>query len=419
MNFQLLESGKPLPDRVGDMLLVYDPGTSIVGDLSSVPKYPLVVGYYTLEDEVCKVADFPDITERAEIGPIRIYDWDFLERIEAFKYGKFWEYYARLKLYASLKNHLVLKEVLSRKTFKRSYGKLHTEAFQYLQYTNEDEILIERIFIDFLKNLNGYLRKPLNLPLYEKPYKPYISVIIPVKDRERYIGKTLESLLDNDFEHWECIVVDNGSKDGTRDIVRRFSNEDRRIRLVEVSGKSLTECLNIGLRYSRGWIVSQLDSDDIYTPDALRTIYEYHREHDVGLAISYYDVVDDSGNKIEDIDTVKHLEFSINNILRVEGAGAVRSYKREVLEKVGGFDEYNYPHFGEDYDLVLRIVERYKVGRIHKVLYKYRRHAESTDATFPILEKKRIKTKARWVSIHRRRLINLSILPSLSNKIFT
>ncbi len=414
MKVQLVEDYNALPKRNGDYLLIYEPGVSIIyRGINDLPKYPVITGKYIMEGKVYPVSNFPDITERAELGPVRIYMWDYLESIEAEKYGEIWEYYARLRLYSSGRTHLTLEKPISQKPRSETSGKLHTEAFSYLQYSPEFEMKLEEIFLNFLKWVGGYLHKPLGANLYEKPYKPYISVIVPVKNREKFIGETLKSLLENDFDDWECVVVDNGSTDGTREIVKRFSRADSRIRLVEVKNKTLTQCLNIGLKNSKGWIVSQLDSEVLYTPDALRTIYEYHKEYrNIALAISYYQVVDEDGKPVKEIDIVKHLEFSINNILRVEGAGAVRTYKREALERIGGFDEKNIPGFGEDYDVVLRLCEIFLTGRIHKVLYKYRRHAGSTDALYPLLEKKRIKTGIRWSAITRRRIINSTLKTS-------
>ncbi|MEO0174874.1 MAG: glycosyltransferase [candidate division WOR-3 bacterium] len=414
MKVQFLKSGEPLPNRVGDVLAVLEDNAAVIYEnLKDIPKHPIVVGKYIYKGKVFDVGDFQDFTERAELGPLRLYHWDFLEGIKAWKYGKFWEYYARLQLYIIGKNHLVLDRVLSERFSVEGFGKLYSEAFKYLTYSQEDEIALEGIFKDFLVKIGAYLNKPLDLPLKEKPHKPYISVIIPVRNRERFIGKALESILENDFPHLECIVVDNGSTDNTREIVKRFSQGDGRIKLVEVYGESLAGCLNMGIKNSKGWIISQLDSDDFYSKDALRTVYEYHKEYPVGLAVSYYQVVDEKGNPIGEMGTVKHLEFSINNILRVEGAGAVRSYKREVLERIGGFDEVNFPNFAEDYDVVLKISELYRIGRIHKVLYYYRRHPESTDATRPLLEKKRIKNSARKSAFWRRRVLNLTKQPAL------
>ncbi len=383
--------------------MVYSPTATILKLPDPMPKAEVVLGRYLRNGEVRRPADYPDLTERMDRGPVRFYRADFLERIGAREYGRVWEYYAFLKLYALGRRHVVLDEVLAEERAGEGYGKLHTEAFRYLMYGPDYEREVEGVFYGFLREVGAYMHGPLNYPLRERPHSPKVSIITPVKDRARFIVEAIESVLANDFNDWEMVIVDNGSVDGTAEVVERYAKRDRRIRLVRTSGESLAGCLNLALKHSRGWVVAQLDSDDTYTPWAVRTVYEYHREYEVGLAVSYYEVVDEGGKVIPEIPIVKHLEYSINNLLRVGGAGALRSYRREALERLGGFDERNFPNFAEDYDLVLRLSERYPVGRIHSVLYRYRRHAESTDATREYHFKARTKTAIRWAAIHRRR----------------
>ena len=384
--------------------MVYSPAAGILKLPEPMPHSEIVLGRYVRDGEVRRPAHYPDITERMDRGPVRFYRARFLREIGAQRYGRLWEYYAFLRLYASGKIHTVLDEVVAEERVGERYGKFHTEAFRYLMYGPDYEREVEGIFYEFLRKVGAYMHGPLNYPLRERPHSPKISIITPVKDRVRFIGEAIESVLANDFGDWEMVVVDNGSVDGTAEVVERYARMDGRIKLVRTSGESLAGCLNLALKHSRGWIVAQLDSDDTYTPWALRTVYEYHREHSVGLAVSYYEVVDEGGRVIPELPVVKHLEYSLNNILRVGGAGALRSYRREVLERLGGFDDRNFPNFAEDYDLVLRLSERYPVGRIHSVLYRYRRHAGSTDATREYHFKARTKTTIRWAAIHRRRM---------------
>ncbi len=409
VSFYPLLEGEPLSDPVSEgWVMVYSPTATLLKLPDTMPDAEVVLGRYVRNGEVIVPADYPDITERMDRGPVRFYRASFLKEIDAHKYGRLWEYYAFLKLYASGKRHVVLDEVIAEdRAGKKGYGKLHTEAFGYLTYGPDYEREVERIFYGFLRDVGAYMHRSLNYPLWEREHSPKISVITPVKNRARFVGEAIESVLANDFGDWEMVIVDNGSEDGTVEVVERYSREDRRIKLVRTSGESLAGCLNLALKHSRGWIVAQLDSDDTYTPWALRTLYEYHREHRVGLAVSYYEVVDEDGKVIPDLPVVKHLEYSINNLLRVGGAGALRSYRREVLERLGGFDDKNFPHFAEDYDLVLRLSERYPVGRIHSVLYRYRRHAGSTDATREYHFKARTKTAIRWAAIHRRKIYAL------------
>jgi len=386
--------------------MVYSPGSAILRLPDSLPRFPIVLFRYLSDGRMERPAYYPDVTEGMRRGPVRFYEVEFLKRIGAERYGSLWEYHAFLSLYSEGKMHAVMDEVVAEESRKGGYGKLHSEAFNYLMYGPNYEREVEAIFYGFLRRVGAYLNKPMGYPLRTRPHSPKVSVITPVRNRERFIGEAIESVLNNDFPDWEMVIVDNGSTDSTPDVVEGYAKKDSRIRLIRTAGKTLTECLNIAVKESRGWIVAQLDSDDTYTPWALRTIYEYHRDNPVGLAVSYYEVVDEKGKVIPELPVVKHLEFSINNILRVGGAGAVRAYRREVLERLGGFDERNVPHFAEDYDLVLRISELYPIGRIHSVLYRYRRHAESTDATRDYHFKARTKTALRWAAIERRRTFN-------------
>ena len=95
--------------------------------------------------------------------------------------------------------------------------------------------------------------------------------------------------------------------------------------------------------------------------------------------ISYYDFIDDAGRAVEHLGVVRHLEYDRNVILRTNGAGAVRVWHRCVLERLGGFREEWFPDYAEDYDMILRLSERYAVGRVPEVLYRWRLHASNSE----------------------------------------
>ena len=77
-----------------------------------------------------------------------------------------------------------------------------------------------------------------------------------------------------------------------------------------------------------------------------------------------------------------------------------------MLLKLGLFDERNFPDFGEDYDMVLKAVESHDLVRIHRVLYRYRKHGSSSDITTDEERKINLKTLARKAAMERRKLIN-------------
>src|SRR5690606_2143664 len=128
-----------------------------------------------------------------------------------------------------------------------------------------------------------------------------------------------------------------------------------------------------------------------------------------GLAISYYRLIDEGGAVIEDVAPVTHSGYTRNQILRRDGAGALRVFPKTVLEEFGLYDEKNYGNFGEDYDMVLKTGEKYDVDRVHEVLYHYRRHGDNTDVIRDPEMKYKNKNNARQDALRRRIAINRSL----------
>ena len=212
-----------------------------------------------------------------------------------------------------------------------------------------------------------------------------------------------------DISDWEYIIVDNGSTDNTRDVVRSYMAKDPRIKLIENDRNIISVSLNLGVRAAKGKYIAQLDSDDEHLPHTLRTMAEHLDNNPTwGLAISYYELMDEDGNVLPEFGVIKHEQYNRNNILRRDGAGALRCWHRSVILEFGGFDEEKLGHYGEDYDLVLKCGEKYEVGRVHQVCYRYRRHGDNTDVLRSSEMKIQNKTLARLNALERRKKLNKS-----------
>lgn len=104
-----------------------------------------------------------------------------------------------------------------------------------------------------------------------------ISIIIPFLNREKLIEETLVSILSQQYEHFECILVDDGSSDSSYSIVKKFCQKDKRFKVFQRPGNSIkgaNTCRNIGFDQSTGDYVIWFDSDDLMTPDHLRVKLE-------------------------------------------------------------------------------------------------------------------------------------------------
>lgn len=289
-----------------------------------------------------------------------------------------------------------------------SPGKGKLGGFSYIFYPEDVEAEITGVFEEMLRRRGIWIdHDTVNVPYPAEPYEVLATVIIPVLNRVKYIGNALDRVIEGTFQDFEVVVIDNGSTDGTQKVVEEYAARDPRIRLIHGKGGSISTALNEGIKAARGKYICQLDSDDEYTPDTLEKMVGHMESHPkCGLAISYYELMDEDRSKVEGIDPVTHLGYTRNQILRRDGGGALRVFPKVVLEEMGYYDEENFGNFGEDYDMVLKTGEKYDVDRVHAVLYRYRRHPDNTDVTRDPLMKVKNKNDARQNAFARRKKIN-------------
>ena len=96
-----------------------------------------------------------------------------------------------------------------------------------------------------------------------------VSIITPLYNSERFVGKTIESVLAQTYTNWEMIVVNDGSKDKGADVVRQYAAKDKRIRLIEQPNGGCASARNHGLREAQGRYYAFLDSDEYWVPTYL------------------------------------------------------------------------------------------------------------------------------------------------------
>lgn len=361
-----------------------------------------------------------DISEREDWGPLEFYRVEALRQLggcdESLKYRV--DYDLRLKLTDKKPAEHILEALCtapyhgpdsepgSEALFFPGRGKFG--GFSYLFMDQAEEKEIENIFYAALRRRNAYLAfAPGGRFSPRRGGPPRVSVIIPVHNRADFLPLAIASVQRGLFEDFEIIVVDNASTDNTLEVARELSERDPRVKVISLPDNVIARALNAGVRQGKGEYVAQLDSDDEYTPDTLEVMVRCLDENPGwALAISYYELMDVQGKTLEDFGIIKHLEYNRNNILRVDGAGAVRVWRRDAIVEFDGFNETDFGHYGEDYDLVLKVGEKYEVGRVHQVLYRYRRHPGNSDILRPHTLKIKNKTLARQRAIQRRQILN-------------
>jgi glycosyltransferase involved in cell wall biosynthesis len=202
---------------------------------------------------------------------------------------------------------------------------------------------------------------------------PKISIVIPVYNRERYVGAAIESVLNQTMGDFELVVWDDGSTDSSIDIAHHFAELDERVRVIASEHRGVAPAVKAAFAATTGTYIGSVDSDDLLAPTALEetaAILDAHPE--VGLVYTNYRVIDENGQDIR-LGNRCQIPYSKDRLLVHFMTHHFRLLRRCVYDFVGGIDESF--ELSEDYDLCLRLSEITAVHHRRKVLYYYRRHA--------------------------------------------
>jgi glycosyltransferase involved in cell wall biosynthesis len=220
---------------------------------------------------------------------------------------------------------------------------------------------------------------------------PKVSVIIPTYNYGRFLGEALQSVLNQTFADFEIIVVDDGSTDNTRDVAARFN--DNRIRYIYQENRGVSAARNAAIWDSKGEHIAFLDADDIWLPEKLELqvkVLDLRPEVAIVCSDTYFfdDQTGDILGRFWHDDKQFHGWFNpreaSQNALRYllyRGcfiAPTVTMVRREVFHVVGGFDEALKTH--EDWDMFVRITQRFAIETIDMPLAKNRRHGANLSA---------------------------------------
>jgi glycosyltransferase involved in cell wall biosynthesis len=208
---------------------------------------------------------------------------------------------------------------------------------------------------------------------------PLISVCMPVYNAERYIAQAVESILDQMLGDFEFLILDDGSTDGSLEILRRYADQDPRIRLTSRPNKGLVPSLNELIDQSRGEFLARMDADDVARPERFAWQVEYLRAHpECVLVGSRVRLVDPEGDPLCDWCTMQEHEAIDSSYLRGERITAVSHpsvmMRRDAVLAVGKYRPFEVI---EDIDLFLRLAEYGRIANLPEVLLHYRIHASN------------------------------------------
>lgn len=202
--------------------------------------------------------------------------------------------------------------------------------------------------------------------------EPRVSVILPVYDGADYLTSAIESVLAQEFDDFELICIDDGSRDESGAIIRQFAQRDPRVRdCPNPRNLGLPATLNRGATLARAALQSWTSHDNLMRPEMLgRLVAALDAVPDASIAYAGYTVMDGEGRELR-----YQAPRPIEERLFGNPVGAAFLYRSEVPVELGGYDESLFG--AEDYDFWLRAARRFRFTAINEDLYLYRRHPAS------------------------------------------
>lgn len=205
---------------------------------------------------------------------------------------------------------------------------------------------------------------------------PKVSILIPAHNEEKVISRTITSMLEFDYPHnrLEVIIINDGSSDGTEEIVSKIATSDPRVRLMNVppgeGGRGKSRALNLGLRWVTSEYVAIFDADNTPEPSSLKyLVAELMLHEELGAVLGKFRTVNRSRNLLTRFISTETLSFQgilqagrwkLMRVATLPGTNFV--IRKHLLDKLGGWDE---DAITEDSELSIRIyMEGYKIKYI-------------------------------------------------------
>lgn len=202
---------------------------------------------------------------------------------------------------------------------------------------------------------------------------PLVSVIMSVYNAEKYLAQAIDSILQQTFQNFEFIIIDDGSIDSSLDIIKDYRKKDERIIVIENKKNcGLGFSLNRGIKIAKGKYIARQDADDISFNNRLEIQYNFMEDNqEIDLLGCDNYLIDINGelfrkNSMKNFEAIKILKKR----LKIFSHGTA-FMKSDTLKKLGGYNEDLY--YAQDRDLWCRyVLNEKKIARIRLPLYKFR-----------------------------------------------
>lgn len=202
--------------------------------------------------------------------------------------------------------------------------------------------------------------------------KPLVSIIVPCYKQAEYLAETLDSVLAQTYQNWECIMVNDGSPDNTEEVATRYVAMDERFKYYWKENGGVAKARNYGIMHSYGEFVLPLDADDLIEPTYVEKAVDWFLRYPETKLV--YCKADRFGkeNGYWNLEAYDYEKFIWRNCIFCTAL-----YRRTDFNQTGGYNS-NMIYGDEDWDFLLSLLKKDDlVHRIEEVLFHYRIKSES------------------------------------------
>jgi glycosyltransferase involved in cell wall biosynthesis len=221
-----------------------------------------------------------------------------------------------------------------------------------------------------------------------------ISIILPVYNVENYIDKCIVSILNQSYENFECLIIDDGSQDDSIKIVEEYICNDDRFKVYKKINGGLSSARNYGLNFVTGSFIVFIDSDDYLHINFLKLMLDSLIKNNADISICDIQYVDENGVELEilsnNVDLYNIEDDYLNAKSHIKNFAWNKIFKKEIFEKYRFSEEVRYH---EDLELIYKILYKRKISHIDEALYFYMQRKGSLSKVFNsrvLLDKKLI-----------------------------
>lgn len=202
---------------------------------------------------------------------------------------------------------------------------------------------------------------------------PEVTVLLPVRNGAAHLREALESISAQTFQGMEILVIDDGSDDGTAEILRSHAARDGRVRVLEQPPTGLIRTLNRGLAEARAPLIARHDADDLSDPTRIaKQVARMTAQPDIALLGTATAIFEAGATETLVVFPESHEQICDGFLLGNMFAHGSVMFRKELVVRAGGYRDLPETHYVEDLDLWMRLARAHRVENLGECLYRYR-----------------------------------------------